>query len=524
MNKDIFKSLSSKHLVKSTNTSNKAGGVAYKLSSEKALAQLACTGTFNGTYYSSGEETLEDVLRLVQEVSPLFHAKLTIYSFEFAFMKDSSALLLATLMGRDNKLFKAVFPRVVRNGKTLRNFCQAVRSGVTGKKSFGSSAKKMIQSFLNYRTDTQLLEDSVGNDPTLVDVIKMVHPKPPTQAREAFYAYLLGREVAFEKLPQVVQEFETFKKASKGTRKVPNVPFQMLTALDLSSEEWTEIAKTAPWHMTRMNLNTFMRHDVLKNPNMVNMIAKRLSDRDTIKKVKVFPYQLFTAYKNTDDSLPMPIKNALQDAMEVATENVPELKGKTFIGVDCSASMTASVTGNRGTATSKVSCNEVAALMAASFLRSSKDCDVYRFDTRAEKLTLNPRDTVMTNTNRIGANGGGTDCSAMLMVLNQQKAIGESVIILSDNESWANGRYFVQGTGLANEWAAFKKRNRKAKLVLVDLAAGVTTQTNTQKDVLNVGGFGNDSVFEVIGSFLNNEPNAWLEKINNIKLMSSDSE
>ena len=519
MNKNIFKSLSSNNKVAPvTNTVNRAMGAAYKLSSEEALAQLACTGTFNGTYYSSGEETLADVLRFVKEVNPQFHAKLTVYAFESAFMKDSSALLLATLMERDNRLFKAVFPRVVRNGKTLRNFCQAVRSGVSGRKSFGSSAKKMIQSFLNHRTDVQLFEDSVGNDPTLVDVIKMVHPKPPTPAREAFYAYLLGREVAFERLPQVVQEFETFKKTSKGSRKVPShVPFQMLTAMDLSDKEWTEIAKTSPWHMTRMNLNTFMRHNVLSDSKMVDMIASRLSDRETIKKVKVFPYQLFTAYKNTEGSLPMPIKNALQDAMEVATENVPELKGKTYIGVDCSGSMCAAVTGNRGSATSKVSCNEVAALMAASFLRTSRDCDVYRFDTKAEKLTLNPRDSVVRNCSLIGTAGGGTDCSSVLRVLNQQNAIGDKVIILSDNESWVTGRSFSQGTGLMNEWLAFKRRNPLAKLVLVDLAAGTTTQANTQKDILCVGGFGNDATFEAIGSFLNGEQNSWLQKINSIR-------
>ena len=32
---------------------------------------------------------------------------------------------------------KAVFPRVIDNGKMLRNFVQVVRSGTVGRKSFG---------------------------------------------------------------------------------------------------------------------------------------------------------------------------------------------------------------------------------------------------------------------------------------------------------------------------------------------------------------------------------------------------
>ena len=38
----------------------------------------------------------------------------------------------------------------------------------------------------------------------------------------------------------------------------------MLTALGLGRREWTAIARSAPWQMTRMNLNTFARHGVFE--------------------------------------------------------------------------------------------------------------------------------------------------------------------------------------------------------------------------------------------------------------------
>ncbi len=511
-NKKLFKSAGM--VVPVANAVNAAGGVAYSRTDEAALAQLACTGTFNGTYYASGDATLADVLSRAQAVRPEFLAKLAVYARTSGFMKDAPAVLLAVLMNKDMSLFKKAFPKVVDNGKMLRTFMQVVRSGQTGRKSFGTGPKKMIQRWLEARTDRQLFEDSVGNEPSLVDVLKMVHPKPATPAREAFYAYLMGREPKDASLiPTVAKDFEAFKKAAPGNRTVPNVPFQLLTAQDLSNKEWTAIATTAKWHMTRMNLNTFERHGVFKDEKMVKMIADRLASVEDVKASKVFPYQLFTAYKHAGPEVPSRVKNALQSAMEVATLNVPKFTGKVYVGVDYSGSMEAPVTGTRGTATTVVSCNEVASLMAACVLRNSDDCTVYRFDTSAQLISLNPRDSVITNATKIGANGGGTDCGAMLRTMNASKARADVVIVLSDTESWSN-QYSHSASNLMTEWHAFKRRNPRAKLVCVDLAANTTTQAKSGKDVLNVGGF-SDHVFEVVNTFLSGESSDdhWIDKI-----------
>ncbi len=87
---------------------------------------------------------------------------------------------------------------------------------------------------------------------------------------------------------------------------------------------------------------------------MARVIASRLSNPENVRKSKCFPYQLFTAYLHTTE-VPAKIREALQDALEVATENVPDysslVRGKTVVCVDVSGSMDAAVTGQRGTAT-----------------------------------------------------------------------------------------------------------------------------------------------------------------------------
>ena len=103
---------------------------------------------------------------------------------------------------------------------------------------------------------------AVGQSPSLADVIKMVHPKPQDASRAALYAYLIGKPYDVAALPQIVRDFEQFKRDPKAA--VPDVPFQMLTALPLTKKHWAAIGRKAGWHMLRMNLNTFARHGVFE--------------------------------------------------------------------------------------------------------------------------------------------------------------------------------------------------------------------------------------------------------------------
>src|SRR6202042_3508314 len=95
-------------------------------------------------------------------------------------------------------------------------------------------------------------------------------------------------------LPELVKQYEAFK--SGETKNLPDVPFQMLTSLELSEDDWKIIAANAPWQMTRMNLNTFARHGVFKDATVTKLIADRLRDKQLISKARVFPYQLMVAY------------------------------------------------------------------------------------------------------------------------------------------------------------------------------------------------------------------------------------
>lgn len=401
-----------------TNATNLAGGRAYAFTPQHALAQYVATGCLNGTFYATAGEQLEKIIELAGQVDDHFLAKTAIYSRRKAYMKDTPALLCALLANRDVALLAEVFPQVIDNGKMLRNFVQIVRSGITGRKSLGSAPKRMVQAWLNRVNDEALLAASIGQSPSLADVIKMVHPRPKNAQREAFYAYLIGRAYSEENLPSVIRQYENWKLTREGNP--PKVPFQMLTSLELGKRDWLSIAKNAPWQMTRMNLNTFARHGVFKMIGMSGKIANRLKNPRLIRQARAFPYQLMAAYLNAGDDVPNKIKNALQDAMEIALKNVPEIKGNVVVCTDVSGSMHGPVTGYRKGSTSKIRCLDVAALTTAAILRRNPNAIVLPFENDVVKVNLNPRDSVMTNATKLASLPcGGTNCSAPLAWLRQ---------------------------------------------------------------------------------------------------------
>lgn len=505
-------------MVPKTDAVNHAGAPAYAMTPRQALAQYAATGCFGRTFYASGEKQLERVLQLCDEAGPEFVAKVAVYARGRSSMKDMPALLCAWLSKRSPVLHEAVFAEVIDSMKMLRNYVQILRSGVTGRKSLGTAPKRLVQTWLATKDEETIFRSSTGASPSVADILKMVHPKPASKTREAFYAYMIGRKFDATILPGLVTQFEGFK--AGATVDVPDLRFTLLTALPLSKKDWATIAMRASWQTARMNLNTFARHGAFEQPTVVERIAALLRDRTETGRARVFPYQLMVAFMNCGDEVPAVIREALQDAMEIAVENVPTVNGKVFVCPDVSGSMASPATGHRQGATTAVRCIDVAALMAAAILKKNPTAEVLPFAEKVLRVDLNPRDTVMTNAARLAAvGGGGTNCSAPLKLLNEKQAKGDLIVFLSDNQSWVDAKDGGSGTALMKEWGAFRARNQQARMVCLDVQPYAHTQAAERADVLNIGGF-SDSVFDVISGFAAGElePDHWVSVIEEISI------
>lgn len=494
-----------------SNTLNAAQAPAYAYNAKHRLAQLAVTGCLNSTFYTSPEGQLEAVLQLVNEVDSRFVAQAARYARQTGHMKDMPALLLAALTAQRSALVPELFAQVVDNGKMLRNFVQILRSGATGRKSLGSQPKRLVQNWLNSATERQLLQAAVGNQPSLADVVKMVHPKPGEAWRAAFFAWLIGKPVDAQALPELTRALLAFR--SGATTVVPQVPFQLLGNETLSREQWAEQAHNMGWQGLRMNLNTLARHGAFQVPGCTEYVAARLADAAEVAKARVYPYQLLAAYRMAGE-VPQPVREALQDALELSLANVPALQGAVVVCPDVSGSMHSPVTGYRQGATTAVRCIDVAALVAAAVLRKQPAARVMPFEVGVVDIRLNPRDSVMSNAQKLAAiGGGGTNCSAPLAQLANAKCKVDTLILVSDNESWIDARRHG-ATETLRQWERIKAINPQARLVCIDMQPGATTQAPDREDILNVGGF-SDAVFDVIQQFTAGNYGAqhWVEAI-----------
>ncbi len=546
-NKSLFASLISR--LPRANAVNEAGGRAYKLEPKHALAQVAATGTFGNAFYSTAETQLDEVLKLIDEVDDnQYLAKLALYAREKAFMKDMPAALLVALSVRDTELMHRVFDRVVDNGRVLRTVFQMIRSGQfknkagTSRVGLSSSVQRAFQRWLNTASVGKLLSASIGNDPSLRDILRMARPTPKDNERRALFGWLTGKDIekwapaSEADLPAEVQSLIAFRNSESEEAQaliaggLAGVRWDLLSDAAKGPKVWAALARKMGTQALRMNLNTLLRHGVfhvassLRDEEATNVslgetdlrgmtdyVADRISDESEIRRSKQFPYQYFAAYLNADDNVPQKIKTALHKAAEIACGNVPELPGPVVIGLDTSGSMSSAVTRHRGRgATSKMRCIDVAALFAAAILRRNPDSVVIPFDTSAYDAKIDPSDSILSIAERLAKyGGGGTDCSLPLVAANQKYAKRKfaGVVLVSDNESWVGeGRH--GSTAVMTAWEAFTSNQRKLagkeaspKLVNIDLQPYQTVQACERADIMNIGGF-SDAVFNVISAFL----------------------
>ncbi|MDP7018637.1 MAG: TROVE domain-containing protein [Pirellulaceae bacterium] len=538
-NKTLFSSIKSR--LPRADTKNEAGGRAYKLTPKQALAQLAATGCLNSSFYATAQTQLDELRALIDKIDDdVFLAKLAIYSRQRAYMKDMPAALLAALSMRDTQLMHRVFDGVVDNGRVLRTLFAMIRSGQFGRTCLSSSLQRAFQRWLNEASVGKLMSASIGNDPSLRDVLRLARPTPPDNARRALYGWLTGKAVdkwapaSESDLPAEVQSLIAYRRTESPEAQALiagdlSARWDLLADSALSPLVWQAIARRMGPQALRMNLNTLLRHDVIGNDRshreMVGYVAGRLADAEAIRRSRQFPYQFLAAYLNASAEIPQEIKSALQKAAEIACGNVPKLPGPVVIGLDTSGSMSMSATGWRGPgATSAMRCVDVAALFAAAILRRNPDSIVIPFDTKSYAVRVDPEDTILGLSARLAKyGGGGTNCALPLCDANssyRERAFAGCVLV-SDSESWiGKGRF--GSTAVMSEWREFVKNQRRLgvsdpKLVCIDIQPYTSTQAPERDDILNIGGF-SDAVFNVISSFLENDGKRFVSEVDAIDL------
>ena len=314
------------------------------------------------------------------KVEPEWIAKAAVFARERGVMKDLPAFLAAVLSMRSADLLRKVFPRVIDSPKMLRNFVQIVRSGAVARKSLGTVPKGLVLRWLEERSDEADLQRLGGECPVAGRHLEDGPPEAGHEDPRGPLPLAAGQGRVAGDLPPAVRP-SSGTRPTRRTVQVPDVPFQMLTALPLGKDEWAEIARRAPWQMTRMNLNTFQRHGVFEVPGLTEIVAERLRNPELIAKARVLPYQLLMAFTPRRRTSGLPAQRSARRCRTPWSID-PERAGGRGQGVGVPGCLGLDALAGdrvRKGATSAVRCIDVAALVAAAILRKNPDAEVLPF-------------------------------------------------------------------------------------------------------------------------------------------------
>ena len=188
------------------------------------------------------------------------------------------------------------------------------------------------------------------------------------------------------------------------------------------------------------NLNNILAIEGIDQEWITTFLVPQITNETAVKASLIFPYRIFTAYKN------LKVKNfsvitALGDAFKIATQNTPKLEGNSTIILDVSGSME-----ERISTKSNISIKEVGACFAVGLLYANPNCTVIKFGTNAKKWNFqplcNPFDNIISLCNNSNC-GYSTEILPALYSAYENSKNPKRIFIISDMQVMDENPYYV---------------------------------------------------------------------------------
>ncbi|MEM9258933.1 MAG: TROVE domain-containing protein [Bacteroidota bacterium] len=470
---------------------NLAGGEAYRVTDEYRLASLLLTNFVTDQYYRTASDSLKELRELLDKVDPTFAARAAVYARREFGMRSithaAAALLAARLSG--NAEAKQFYQAIVVRPDDMLEITAALRTlqqtGLTNamKKGFAAAFDRFDgYQLAKYRGE--------GKEVKLVDLVNLVHPVPTKRNAKAMQQLVDGK----------LSNTNTWEaKLSRAGAEADGAEDKA----ERKAQAWSELIRENKLGYFALLRN--LRNILEQAPQLVNLACAQLTDGERLRKSRVLPFRLLTAYKMINGNSPAARKvlGALEIATDLACANMPSLEN-TLVVIDNSGSMGSMVAGSR-----HVKCNETGALFGFALAKRS-NADLMEFGTDARMIAYRPGQTALDfamNFARLNQVGHGTDFKA---IFRRAKRRYDRIVIFSDMQSWVG--YHSPKDALAK----YRKRTGADPFVYsIDLAGYGTLQFPEPK-VATLAGF-SDKLFDTMRMAEEN-PQALIDRIKAIEL------
>lgn len=471
--------VASKPAVRAQPVVNAAGGIGFAVSPKIEFVSTLLTSFLKDQFYRTEEGTVLRLKELMTQVEPLFAAKAAVYARQ-AFGMRSISHVVAGEVAKNVKgatwtkdFFNAVCRRADDPSEILAYYMATYVD-----QPIPNSLKKGLAKFLLRQNEYSLAKyKREGSAFTLIDTVNLVFGTKPYPKKKDGQVWTdrrlgvaLGKLLRGELAPADTWETNLTQAGQAAKAGEGNID-------ELKGAAWASLVseKKLGYLALIRNLRNIMTAKV-----DLDLVVKALTDRDAIKKSLVFPFQINTAYEvvgGLGTSEARKIMAALDDAIDLACDNVPKVEGKSVVFLDVSSSM------------SGCKADQIASIFCA-VIAKAWDADVISFDGSARYVNYNRKDSTMTLARGFRYSGGSTNMPAAVQMMNRKY---DRILILSDMQTWVGGNTNSILSGYERLYGA------KPFVYSFNLQEQGGTTAFPEARVACIAGF-SDKVFKLMGS------------------------
>lgn len=481
----------SKTKVKSTKTTNLAGGKAYKQTNKLELASILLTSFVEDTFYQKAKDTTNRLADLIKNIEDKkFAAKASIYARDKFGMRSithvSAGEVVKNVKGEE--WTKNFLDKVVVRPDDMTEILSYYISNF-GKPLPNSLKKGLAKAFNKFDEYSLGKYQGKGNDISLIDVVNLVHPKPTEKNANALKKLIKDELRMTDTWENKLSEAGQIAKTEEEKA-------------ELKKDAWKELISTKK--IGQLALLRNLRNILQQAPETINDVIALLTDEVRVKKSRIFPFQYSTAFHEIFQSLKNDanvriILQGISKALDISMDNVPKFKGNTLVAIDDSGSM--------GNMTDNKSAFHIGAIFAA-ILAKSNNADLMRFSNDAFYVPYDLNMNTLTILDELNKVRTGNNTNFHTPFVRADKAY-DRIIILSDLQGW--GSYSVPAA--FNEYK--KKFNCNPHIYSFDLRGYGTLQL-PENQVYCLAGV-SDKIFDIM-SMLETDKNALINDIEKIEL------
>ena len=534
---------------------NFMGEDAYVLPNKEALISIVMTTFLADSYYVSENQLVKNILNLSEKCGYEFTAKLALYARTKGNLRSISHLLAAFVCKDPThpSWLKSFYEHIVVRPDDISEIlsCYAKLNGIdVSNKHFRkipNAMKKGFGSVLSNLSPYQIDKYKMNRKSlSLIDIVNLLHPTPSDKNREAYHRLMHGESLVGTYDSKILEKemAETGKNASNEQ--------------ELILAKHDAIKAVLESGMPIMNLLRNLRNIMLYAPDLIDNAIEQLTNHNKIINSKLLPFRFMSAYDAVNELkiedydsetsirfesdvssinseklklLKEKVSKALEDAMAIACQNVPDLEGNCAILIDHSGSVRGDWYGSSTVSPwSNVKTAHIGNLFGS--IVAFKQNDVYigmfgdklispKIDRNIGLLEFNKY--TYDEGNRCGGSTENGLYEFLKNVIAEKKHI-DNFIVFSDMEIGNGGEggwdhTSSSGVHFKDLFKEFRKINPNCLTVCCNIRAQSGTSVfNPNLKILNVSGWSNN-IFDVISMYKEGKLKSIAEEIEKMTLL-----